>query len=345
MIAEPSGTPGSQARCSSADLIDRQRTLLRDAVTEVVGYGQNYALVDFPNFSNVGDSAIWLGARALLEEVVGRPPAYVATMKGFDAAALAAAAATGPILINGGGNFGDLWPAHQDLREELLRRFPNRPIVQLPQSIKFHDIGRARQFADLSKQHGNFTLMVRDEASRKFARETLGIEAPLVPDCAVYLGPQARRAAPQVGTLLLLRTDSERTDVERHSFEALENTSLVDWIEEPAGLFKSAQRKARIEALLRAQFSPSARRLTLFDQLARQRLELGLAMLSQGEAVITDRLHGHILSLLLDMPHVTLDNSYGKVSGYVDAWDRDYQWHRQATNAETALAARAELNR
>ncbi|KRA84441.1 hypothetical protein ASD76_10825 [Altererythrobacter sp. Root672] len=326
-------------------LIDGQRKLLREAITKILAPGQDYALVDFPNFSNVGDSAIWLGARALLEDVAGRPPAYVATIKGFDEAALNAAVGAGPILINGGGNFGDLWPAHQDLREDLLRRFPGRPIVQLPQSIKFQDLSRARQFAELSRQHGNFTLMVRDEASREFARETLGIEAPLVPDCAVYLGPQQRRASPQVGTVLLLRTDSERTGVERGSLGALENSQLVDWIEEPSGLFRNAKRQARVEALLRAQFSRSARRLTLFDRLARQRLERGLTMLSQGEAVITDRLHGHILSLLLDMPHVTLDNSYGKVSGYVAAWNRNYEHHRLAVSAETALAARGELIR
>ncbi|MBT2132814.1 polysaccharide pyruvyl transferase family protein [Croceibacterium sp. LX-88] len=338
------GDAGATLR-SSAVLVHEQRLLLRDAMAKVLSPGQAYALVDFPNFSNVGDSAIWLGARALLEDLAGRPPAYVATIKGFNEAALTAAVGSGPILINGGGNFGDLWPAHQDLREELLRRFPGRPIIQLPQSIKFHDLGRAQRFAELGRQHGNFTLMVRDEASREFAREALGIEAPLVPDCAVYLGPQQRRATPDVATVLLLRTDEERAGVERGAFGSLENSRLVDWIEEPANLFKNAKRRARVEALMRGQFSRSARRLTLFDRLARQRLERGLAMLSEGEAVITDRLHGHILSLLLDMPHVALDNSYGKVSGYIGAWNRNYEHLRLATSVETALAGRGELAR
>jgi pyruvyl transferase EpsO len=62
--------------------------------------------------------------------------------------------------------------------------------------------------------------------------------------------------------------------------------------------------------LLRRTYSP----------LARQRLARGLRILSAGEVVITDRLHGHILSLMLGIPHVILDNSYGKLSSFHEAW-------------------------
>lgn len=339
-ISEP-----NEAKRSSTSLIDSQKALLRKVAADLLSPGQDYALVDFPNFSNVGDSAIWLGARAMLEEATGRPPAYVSTIKGFDEAALKAAVGSGPILINGGGNFGDLWSAHQDLREELLRRFPGRPVIQLPQSIKFNDLAGARHFAELSRQHGNFTLMVRDRASREFARNVLGIDAPLVPDCAIYLEPQRRRAEAQFATVMLLRTDTERADVEQHLLHELDNSLLFDWIEEPSDLFRDAKRQARTKSLLRLQFRRSSRRLTLFDELARRRLERGLAMLSLGEVVITDRLHGHILSLLLDLPQITLDNSYGKVSGYIEAWNSGYERLRLATDAETALAARADLGR
>jgi pyruvyl transferase EpsO len=36
--------------------------------------------------------------------------------------------------------------------------------------------------------------------------------------------------------------------------------------------------------------------------------------------LVTDRLHGHILADLLDLPHVALDNDYGKLAAYVAAW-------------------------
>src|SRR3546814_17181222 len=49
-----------------------------------------------------------------------------------------------------------------------------------------------------------------------------------------------------------------------------------------------------------------------------------------------------ILSLLLDIPHVLLDNSYGKVAGFADQWTADYGGLMRATGRaeafETALA-------
>ena len=67
------------------------------------------ALVDFPDHSNVGDSAIWLGEMAYLRRS-GRLPAYYSAIADFDDAACRAAIGGGAILIHGGGNMGTLWP-------------------------------------------------------------------------------------------------------------------------------------------------------------------------------------------------------------------------------------------
>ena len=47
---------------------------------------------------------------------------------------------------------------------------------------------------------------------------------------------------------------------------------------------------------------------------------MGVDFLSQFDEVITTRLHGHILSLLMDIPSVMIDNNYGKNSRFYDAW-------------------------
>eukprot|EP01136_Pigoraptor_vietnamica_P034484 Opistho-1_new@98502 len=70
------------------------------------------ALVDFPDHSNVGDSAIWLGEMAYLRKS-GRLPAYYSAIADFDDAACRAAIGDGPILIHGGDNMGTLWPKHE----------------------------------------------------------------------------------------------------------------------------------------------------------------------------------------------------------------------------------------
>lgn len=53
------------------------------------------------------------------------------------------------------------------------------------------------------------------------------------------------------------------------------------------------------------------------------RVLLGFAQLDRAEVVVTDRLHGHIMSTLLGKPHVVIDNSYGKIARFIDAFGKD----------------------
>jgi pyruvyl transferase EpsO len=56
------------------------------------------------------------------------------------------------------------------------------------------------------------------------------------------------------------------------------------------------------------------------DRLAAWRVRRGMRLLGTGARVVTDRLHAHILCLLLGIPHTTLDNSYGKLSTFIGTW-------------------------
>lgn len=44
---------------------------------------------------------------------------------------------------------------------------------------------------------------------------------------------------------------------------------------------------------------------------------------SEYDQIITSRLHGHILSCLLDVPSLVVDNSYGKNKAYYEEWTKD----------------------
>ena len=62
----------------------------------------------------------------------------------------------------------------------------------------------------------------------------------------------------------------------------------------------------------------------VFNRLAQHRLRRGLAVLESGSRVVTDRLHAHILCVLLNTPHRLLDDSDGKNRAFVDAWTAEY---------------------
>jgi exopolysaccharide biosynthesis predicted pyruvyltransferase EpsI len=60
-------------------------------------------------------------------------------------------------------------------------------------------------------------------------------------------------------------------------------------------------------------------------------------MLSEGRVVVTDRLHGHILCLLLGIPHIVLDNSYGKLRSFDETWTRTSTLTHWAASLDDAV--------
>ena len=160
----------------------------------------------------------------------------------------------------------------------------------------------------------------------------------LCPDMAFALGPCLPRSEePQVDLVWLARTDAETLGGPAPALPG--GTERVDWLEEPATALSEqywalAQRleldppdwPALVDALLRT-----------CEPLARERLERGRQILTRGRVVITDRLHGHILCLLLGIPHVLLDNNYGKVGRFHRTWTRTCPLARWARSPAEAL--------
>jgi len=314
--------------------IDYQKAQLRSLYERHVSSGDKYALVDFPDHANVGDSAIWLGEVALLESITGLMPSYVCTASNFDAEELKAYCPNGVIFIHGGGNFGDIWPDHQRFREQLIAKFPDRQIVQLPQSIKFRDDTGIKRFRDLVLTHPNFTLYVRDEPSLQLAEAEFNCPTYLTPDSAFGIGSQKRQQT-HCSVFMLLRTDSEKVGYDRSPLDVIEDVEIDDWLEEASSLIWVVRVRRRITKVYPA-WDRGARRVNWFNWLANNRVKRGMAQLSRGRTVITDRLHGHILCVLLDIPHVALDNDYGKVSNYIKAWTSGYPNVLAAKSSEDA---------
>lgn len=294
---------------------------------QVIPLDQPCALLDHPDHPNVGDSAIWLGERRALQQL-GVKIAYSCSVKTYDEACLRAAMPRGTVLIHGGGNFGTLWPHHQQLRERLLEQLRDYRLVQLPQSIHYDDAAALDRTARLIRQHPAFTLLVRDANALRMGREMLGAQTLLCPDSALLLAGAVRRAPADVDCLVLARTDKER------AYQGLEaaceglgiSTQALDWLDEPRGLLHRIRDRLLLQA--RRPWAASAwfqqPMLLLWDRLAQQRTRRGCRLLSRGRIVITDRLHAHILCTLLGIPHIVLDNNCGKLSGFIRCWTAEH---------------------
>ncbi|MER7702576.1 polysaccharide pyruvyl transferase family protein [Kitasatospora sp. NPDC097605] len=326
------------------------RRRLAETLGELVEPSSRCALLGFPYYANVGDSAIWLGVRTLLAEL-GAEVVYTADHHDFSEATLAERLPSGTILLTGGGNLGDLWPSHQRMRERVIGAFPGHRIVQLPQSVHFGDpagLARARAVFDA---HPDLILLLRDQPSLRAARAAFRAPTALAPDCAFAMTGLPRLGQPERRILWLRRGDHESAapgepqpdaEVHRTDWTAQEGAD-ASW----SAAARSVRRRLdKASAQVRATASDRAvaELADAQDHHARLQLQRGCRLLGSASAVVTDRLHGHLLSLLLGLPHVVIDDRHGKISGYWQTWGHDrHRVARRAPDAEQALRAATEL--
>lgn len=303
---------------------------------DLLGDDTPFALLDFPDHGNVGDSAIYAGEVAYLQRR-GLRPSYVSAFHNTDWTTLEKSIDGGSILLHGGGNFGDVWPKHHDFRERVLETFSGRPVVQLPQTIHFSSEQRADETARLIERHGAFTLLVRDRRSFDFATKRFQCNVRLCPDMA-YFADLGRGAAPRHDLVVLRRLDLESASGnDLDSMHSIPGTLVSDWAPEAAGFQKREQQRHAARLAVARLRGRQSYLHTRFELIARERVRRGVDLLSSGRAVITDRLHAHILSFILAIPHCVLDNTYGKISTYLDTW--------ALPRADAALVRSAEAAR
>ncbi|EYR64785.1 exopolysaccharide biosynthesis protein [Actinotalea ferrariae CF5-4] len=324
------------------------RSEARERLAEVLDGARTVALVNFPNHGNPGDPAIWLGTRILLRDL-GVRVGYSSAHWDFDAGSLRSAVGSAPVLLNGGGNFGDLYLGQQQTRIEVLRTLRDNPVVQLPQSIHFADPANEARMAELLASHPDFRMMVRERNALRIARERLGLEPTLSPDHALALGARSRTRAPVWPVLWLTRLPGDPEHVD-HGEPDDPDVRRVEWLhgvpDDEAGWDLVGRLALRVNRAVRDSWSPGVRGMGLrhaaaertYTPLAWRWVRRGIDLLSSAEVVVTDKLHGHVLCALLGIPHVVLDNSYGKVSGTLDAWTGGLPGVHRAESGEEALA-------
>lgn len=334
-------------------LLDSLRRDCDKALAELVSPGAAVALVGFPNHWNAGDSAIWIGEQESLARLNCKI-VYQCAWQDYNRHILEDLIEDNPILIHGGGNFGDLWPNHQVFRERIIADFPRNPIIQLPQSLCFTEEANLVRFQRLIASHPRLTFMLRDRISFEHARALFDAPSLLVPDMAFCLGSQAPPspdADSVVPVFWLSRTDKE--SAVNHVQETGLGCLRQDWLEPGEGdqpFWKEAERLSlhirHARARLSEKFLISAALADIaeaYEALARLRLRRGLWLLARGRVVVTDRLHGHILCLCLNRPHVLLDSYHRKVSAFHGTWTRESPITYWAASPVEALKSAREL--
>lgn len=286
------------------------------ALAELIG-NKKVAYVDIPIHFNTGDLLIYKGTEAFFESfninVIYRAGYKYLNDKKISEADI--------ILFHGGGNFGDLYDLHQNLREGLVKKYHHKMIICLPQSIHFSNDENLAKSAAVFKAHPNFVFCVRDhrsiEIAKKFTDHVL-----FQPDMAHQLHPLVDKSEVGISNIYppkilnLIRVDKE---------QRLNNRIICkkgfDWVNltKPEDiLYFHLYHKMNKVPFLRDKA------MNLWSFKADEIIFGAWNYFNNYTVVHTDRLHGFILSSLLGKEICLYDNSYGKNTNYYNAWLKGY---------------------
>lgn len=262
-------------------------------------------LTDFPDHGNIGDSAIALGERRFWEES-GIRLIKVQTRSTLTSATMCTDA---PVAIHGGGNIGGLYPEADEHRYHVASSLPSSTLlIQEPQTVHFVSGRRRDMFAKGFAARRNTRIAGRDYRSVNDLRQLMD-DVVLSPDPVHMLG-ELQSPRPTRDFLYLRRQDDESTG---------RLSEGGDWPEDPGDLdaLRWLSNRSAELPFVRHLFQ---RRPATWMSKAERRLGRGIAFLSQGETIVTDRLHAMLLGLQMGRKVIAIDNKYGKLSTYAHTW-------------------------
>ncbi|MDQ7725471.1 polysaccharide pyruvyl transferase family protein [Bacillus halotolerans] len=269
---------------------------------------------DYPLYGNVGDLFIMKGTEAFFEENDIR----VRNRWNPDNFPIGRKLDTNLIIVcQGGGNFGDLYPYYQGFREKIVQAYPNHKIVILPQSIYFQNEDNLKRTADIFSAHSNLHIITREKASYATAQAYfLNNHIKLLPDMAHQLFPIIPTQQPTGQKLRFIRTDHEANDeLQRHA-----QAESYDW---RTVLSVSDRRTIAFLQTLNVLNKKAGNPLPIaliWRKYSDYIVTKAIRFFSRYQSVETSRLHGHILSSLLQKENTVIDNSYGKNANYYHTW-------------------------
>jgi exopolysaccharide biosynthesis predicted pyruvyltransferase EpsI len=343
----------TDSRDPTVDLIDRLQKSYAKTLDALLPPGSRVVLLEYPSHWNIGDHLIWLGETTYLSHRPDLSVHYISDRFTYSHKSLARhLPRDGVILLHGGGNFGDIYPQVQRMREAVIEHFPKNRFIQLSQTISFDNPDAAKGTAAVLERHPDFTLLARDRQGLEFARALLPCKVELCVDAAFMLGIQRRTRPVENQIMWIARRDGEGL----HTPIAHPTGTLVfDWedVERDPRAWTRAYRWSRVQAAglanLRTHGGPLApwgKRLTnTFDDCSWVHADAGFQHLSRAQVLVTDRLHGHIMAVLLDLPHVLLDNADSKLRRFYETWTHSAACAHWADTPEQALELAQSLSR
>lgn len=290
----------------------------------------NYVYLELPYYENIGDTLIWEGTLQFFKQTKHKC-LYSASSTTYYNHNIPQ---NSLILLQGGGNFGDLWNEPHEFRKKIIADYPNNRVVIFPQTVWYENQENIKKDEIFFAEHPNVIMCARDKISFDFMQEHFPKnKVILVPDMAFFIDfdKYATINHKSTGrTLFAKRTDKELksdiwpsfilADAEIHDWPTFERKApkyafadyIVGWLNFFANI-KGIKPFNRLIDLMRANFYRP------------QYLKDCINFINQYDTIYSTRLHIAIASAMMGKQVYLLDNSYGKNFSFYDTWLTDME--------------------
>lgn len=264
--------------------------------------GKNAFILLAANYGNLGDVAITYSQRRLLEEHgFNVSMVYPQDISAFTRAVRTSGLGEGDIItLIGGGNMGLRYYQLEMLRLYSIWRLKSLRIICFPQTLEYNLDKRIQRFIVRKFYAKPEVVAFRDYESYSLFKQHNPSNALLAPDIVLgnWISELIKETKPKNrGRLVICREDSESTgQLKEYVDKATEEfEDFVDTHIGRDGFFSS-------------------------EELQRHLVDL-LYEVNAYESVITDRLHGMILSLCLGKKVEYFDNVNHKLTNVAKSWN------------------------
>lgn len=306
--------------------ITELRGIINDRLLPLID--NDYIYLNLPYYTNIGDILIWEGTLCFLSQTKHKC-LYSSDIYNFREKKIKEDTI---IILQGGGNWGDLWTNHHIFRKKIIEMYHKNRVIVFPQTIYYQDENNMLEDIEFYNKYPNVTICIRDKKSFEImSRNFKNNKILLVPDMAFFIDVKFK--SKKTDKILFAKRTDKELSLEKDIYKNIpSNAEVHDWPTfemdiSSLSITKNLYRLMSLSRKIDYVFKTSTRNFLVdiyWEKIIKPYyINCGINFINNYNEIYSTRLHISILSLLMGKKLHIIDNSYGKTRNFIETWFSD----------------------